>query len=524
MPRNGFVQIMIGVIVAVIVFGIGGYVLISQKRAPAPAENIQPDAHREVVNETLSQAPRQETKSTDRDTAPETSGAPEAKRSPSAGSRTTRAPVSRAPGFPSPASVEAPAAPAASADLQELRREINALAQTGRPIGQDHYRGLQERIRRAETAGADTAEIAELRSILEPLDPAKIPLITAPRTAFRKDPEIPAAGEMANIPPCENKRFVTPPVDLTRIYEISPLGAIGPPGHTFPTEHLFFHIHATGASTETIPLLTPADVHLTLISFSSGLTNDPVDYTLWFALCRDVIGYFNHVKAVSPELDAIVSRNECKFSGESKQTRCTIETLTQMKNGALMGYVGGYQGNFDFGAFDLSKTLLFANPSRYGTRSLHIQCALDYYGETFKNRMALLIARPDKHCGVVAQDIPGTLKGNWFFGASRADLGSDWDKHLGFLQDNGDPGLSVVSVGGTFTKSGKWEFRPLSSGFVNRSFGEVKPDGYVYCYEAAKQSGRILVEMTSPAELKIEHQQKACSESMVFVDPITYKR
>lgn len=342
--------------------------------------------------------------------------------------------------------------------------------------------------------------------------------------SFRQNPEIPSEKEMGQISDCSDKLYSAAPVDLAKIAEITPLGNLGPPGHTFPTEHAFFHITTGGTTTETIPLYSPGDIHISLITINYGSTQDPVDYTTWFALCKDVLGYYNHVKEISADLQKIVDENNCSFQGETKVTRCNIETLSPIKSGTLIGRVGRLQGNFDFGTIDLRKTLGFANPNRYGTRSLHIQCPFDYYDSPIKSKFYDLISRTDGTCGITAQDVPGTLKGNWFFGSSRADSGTDWDKYLAFVEDNEDPSTSVVSIGGYFTDAGKWEFKPKTSGLVNREFSHVTPGGNVYCYESESQSGRIVVQLVSEKQLKIEKQSGSCSESFTFNKPTLYDR
>jgi hypothetical protein len=345
-----------------------------------------------------------------------------------------------------------------------------------------------------------------------------------PVSSSRQNPELPSDKEKQQLAECSGKTFSVDPVDLGKITEIVPLGNLAPPGHTFPTEHTYLHITPGGTTTDTIPLYAPADVQLLLISFSHGITQDPVDYTLYFALCKDVIGYYNHVKEISPELEKIVSETNCMFQGEDKSKRCNIQAFTPIKAGRNMGSVGRLQGNFDFGLIDLSKPLKFANPDRYGTRSFYINCAYDYYDDASKGKFYNLLSRKDGKCGTTAQDVSGTLKGNWFYGNSRADMGADWDKYLAFVQDNKDPAKSVISVGGVFTNVGKLEFTPQSLRLVNREFTQVTPDGNVYCYEGSSMSGRITVQLTSATELKIEHQDGSCSGSLAFVKPTVYSR
>jgi len=342
--------------------------------------------------------------------------------------------------------------------------------------------------------------------------------------AHRQSPEFPTQAELSQIPACGREQFVTVPIDIQKIMSISPLGNLAPPGHTFPTEHMFFHITAGDATTETVPLRSPADVYLTLISIGRGLTKDPVDYTLYFALCKDVMGYYNHVKALSPELEMLVSQSSCMFPGESKETRCNIQTLHRVANGSEIGKVGRLQGNFDLGLIDFKKQLTFANPSRYGTRSLYIQCPLDYYNTEGKAALYNLLERNDGRCGRTDQDVLGTLKGNWFYGSARADMGGDWDKLLAFADDSKNPSLSVISIGGIIGPAEKWEFTPESSGMRNRVFDGVLPDGEIYCYESSKKPGKMIVQLTSPGELKIEKQNEPCASSRSFVNPTTYRR
>ncbi len=348
---------------------------------------------------------------------------------------------------------------------------------------------------------------------------------TIPVNTFRNEPELPSEKEKQQLSGCNDILYTNYPVELSKITEIVPLGNLAPPGHTFPTEHTYMHITAGGTTTETITLYSPADVALLLISFTYGITQDPVDYTLWFSLCKDVVGYYNHVKEISPNIQKMVDERDCRFQGESKTSRCNIELFEPIEAGSVVGKVGRLQGNFDFGTIDLRTKLSYANPERYGTRSLHIQCPYDYYDNAMKEKFFELIGRNDAdQCGKVMQDVFGTLKGNWFYGESRADMGTDWDKYMAFVQDNKDPSKSVISVGGVFTDAGKMEFTPTNSGFINRDFSQVNSDGNVYCYEGSGIDGRIIIQLASQTQLKIEKQNGTCSGGYIFVSPTVYNR
>jgi len=319
---------------------------------------------------------------------------------------------------------------------------------------------------------------------------------------------------------------------MSNIVEITPLGNLGPPGHTFPTDHTYLGVGERGSG-KAFDLFAPADVYITSVSWTKGITQDPIDYTIFFALCKDVIGYFNHVKTISGLLDKITEKKECEDYRSQAEGSCTKLLFEKVDEGTLLGEVGLKQGNFDFGLFDLRKELNFVNPVRHPTRTRFIQCAYEYYRQDLQKQFFDLIKRDDaQQCGVTMQDVPGTLKGTWFHETSPKEYVVDWNVYLAFVQDNEFPDVEVVSVAGIITDPSKFEFNPRDSGFINREFSQVKADGNVYCYEAedvekfqsSKPTGKIIVQLTSDTQLKIEHKSGSCTGSDNFNNPTIYNR
>ena len=130
------------------------------------------------------------------------------------------------------------------------------------------------------------------------------------------------------------------------------------------------------------------------------------------------------------------------------------------------------------------------------------------------------------------QDIPGTLKGTWFHETSPKEYVVDWDVYLAFVNDNEFPDIQVVSIAGFVTDPSKFKFEPKTSGKINREFSQVIVDGNIYCYQAADvgksfesiPTGKILVQLTSDTQLKIEHQTGKCTGSESFKNPEVYNR
>lgn len=408
--------------------------------------------------------------------------------------------------------------------FEALVNEINEIFQSQKLVGPDHLARMNADLDSFEAQGADKARIALLREKVAGFNiPNPAPLNISSNHSSRAAPEFPSEAERSQLPDCAGLMLAGYPVDMSKVYDSGGVGGIGPPGHTFPTEHAHVHVHPTGVSTEKHDLYAPADVYILTVTEAKGLTQDPTDGTIYFALCKDIIGYYNHVKEFSPGLNSIMDEVECVDFKEGNSDSCTKYVFSKVDKGTVLGRIGGHQGNFDFGIIDLSRQNNFANRSRYGLRSLHVQCPWNYYEEEKRQKFFSYIERTDANrCGVIMQDIPGTLKGNWFYGDARADIGTDWGRHLGFLEEPHNPGLFVVSIGGTVSTPKKIVFTPVQSGNINRDFSHVKPDGNTYCFSDG--SSKAVVKMVDSDTIMVSHATGQCSGSEQVADGFEYNR
>lgn len=347
---------------------------------------------------------------------------------------------------------------------------------------------------------------------------------------------------ISQLPDCNNPKFTVPPADLNDIIEISPLGAINPPGHTLPTPHLYFHISVGQQSTKIVDLKAPADIYIISVSSDSDdLVPERTEYSIGFALCKDVFGYFNHVKEISEELKKELAKDKCETFTDNHGNSCAKKIVYKAAAGTVIGGVGHKQGNFDFGAYDFRKQLGYVNTASYGDlqgkgfgrpRLLYAICPLELYDTETKERFYSKISRTiEPICGDVMQDVPSSLQGSWFYEDGRADM--EWSKHLTFGHDSMYSNKAIIAVAGIITRDNaaiKWMFSPKESGTNNRRFSDVKNDGNIYCYDDSSlgsfgtSSGKILVQLTSNTELKIEYKDGSCSGNLAFDKPFSYHR
>ena len=352
--------------------------------------------------------------------------------------------------------------------------------------------------------------------------------------------EILSEKERARLPACGNILMTVPPVPLSSIVVIEPIGSANPPEHTLASISSDTYIGVTGqGTTETTPLVASGDMWIILINPRyGGVTQDPEDHVIIYAFCKDVYGIVDHVKSFSPEMLALINAYPCPYkSTNSGGGSCPSLLMAPVKAGTPLGTVGRIQGNFNFGTWDLRVTHTFANLSRHGFRTKYSTCPFDYFASPLKEELEKKLEKTaNGMCGSVEHDVLGTLAGDWFIGNASPTRPTDWGKLLYFGPNNRLAGLSVISISGIVVQQQtKWIFEAVSTGNINRKFEDVRPD-IVYCYdndgnhtyknyEKGVSSGRFLVQLTSSTELKIEHQENLCQNGMLeFKNPITYIR
>ena len=336
--------------------------------------------------------------------------------------------------------------------------------------------------------------------------------------------------------------FSVSPVDYKDFTDLAPLGTVSPPSHTFPTDHMYFfikneNINDPESIPNKVPVYAPGDMTVTKIGSQERYEDGQLlnsDYSMDFAPCKEVAGYFTHMSSLSDKLKKVFDEQKKSCSeystGGYNYKNCESEVEIKVKAGEQIGTAGGMKGQaaLDMGMLDFrAEPLTYANQKRWEGKSVTTVCPLDYFSLPTKEEIYAKVGGYSQKrtiepiCGQIDQDIAGTAQGVWFKKGTPQNFESSHpeDPHLALVHDNADYAQPVFSIGNSMQKSsleaGRYYYTVKDSGNVNRDFGKVVP-GSVYCFDGVNNMFNpdplgfiIILELPTEETLKIEKQEKS---------------
>jgi len=346
-----------------------------------------------------------------------------------------------------------------------------------------------------------------------------------------------------SLPPCGSNQplFSVLPVSSNDTVVLTPLGQMSPPDHVFPAPHQYIYvIDPTHPLDKEAPVYSPGDMVLTSIGLrhynTLGSKTNYIDYTLVFYSCADFALYFHHVRSLryQPFIDAAAKiLPTCHFSTQINEDFCGGDVFISVKAGETIGTTGDLKAGaygLDIGARDFrlpTGRSAFVDPSRLcpANRSVYDRCyavcAFDYFPPGVRSQLRFssfdgTTRTEPPSCGTIYLDVKGSAQGYWFGPGSPAPGASPEANNIYMGPDNVKPSLGIFSVGttGGSLHPGKYSFIPATSGFINRNFSDITPDGEIYCYETKYLSGPshltpsavtvILLKLMDASTLQIE--------------------
>jgi hypothetical protein len=212
--------------------------------------------------------------------------------------------------------------------------------------------------------------------------------------------------------------FTASPLASSDIGTITPLGNLNPPGHTMPTDHIYFY-HPTPV----VPVTAPAGG--TVFEARRGS-----DDALYVQAATGVMYYLAHLI-----LDPGIVNGGAIVAGQHLGVTSTLALA------------------MDLGVSNDAVTLFFVNPARYPTQTIHADSPLKYFQEPVRSTLYSLVHRnaPDKD-GKIDVIEPSQMRVS--IGGSLSISGGFW------LEDTAqDPATVTPSTGAIgyrlFTSSGQ---------------------------------------------------------------------
>lgn len=290
--------------------------------------------------------------------------------------------------------------------------------------------------------------------------------------------------------------FRASPLDEAEIRFIVPLGNLNPPGHTFPSDHIYFYNRIPNTPfTGAIPVYAPADGRVQFI-LQSGVESQ---IGVRAGTC---IYYLAHVV-----LDPSIQQGA---------------TLTA---GQRIGVTGSIAYGIDLGVINEQKNVYFVNPLRYAGPSAHGDAPLTFYEEPLRSRMYSRVQAVGSNLdGRFSFDEAGKLVGNWFLEGTPVTESMNaaaWPKHLAFVYDNYDPSRLRIAIGGTLPVVGA--FAVASNGPDPR---DVTPGSGPITYRLlmpggpgdapGPQRGVLTVQMLDASTLSVDVVDSASATSLTL--------
>jgi hypothetical protein len=233
--------------------------------------------------------------------------------------------------------------------------------------------------------------------------------------------------------------FTYSPLKISGIRYATPLGNLNPPGHTLPSDHIYFYWVSPDHR-------TPGDMDVMLAVYAPG---------------AGVVTWVNG--PTPPNVDAkvmIKMTNTFQYYLDHVVLDPSTKVGSTIKAGQVLGTSSPQSFAIDLGVIN-DEVLLkgFVVPSRYGYQTIHTDSPYKYFSQPLRDSLYAKVTRtgPDKD-GKIDYDLPGRLVGGWFLkGLPVGDASATpdaWPKHLAFVYDMNSPGAVRVSIGGILSMRG----------------------------------------------------------------------
>ncbi len=339
--------------------------------------------------------------------------------------------------------------------------------------------------------------------------------------------------------PCVDKPFTHYPVNMSRLTELVPLGNLNPPGHTYPTDHMYFFTD-TMTYPDGFEIYAPGN--MTINSIRKVDYNPPqgiisTDFTIDFDVCQHISGTFGHINNLSTYLLDLVGEFGEEYGDEVWSYSIADRTFTSYRKRVNLDILAGevlgraaMGGGYDFWLKDDRVELYWVNTD-ISRNFQHTVCPIAYFKDELQINLKAKIGGwipvdPPGYCGKIDFDVPNTAQGIWRREGYSSEDAEEFGLALVYSNFNISKGaFSIGDAGNDTWDKNVYFFEPTSTGFLNRNFSQITNDGNIYYYLSEQfKTGMIytkviLIKMTADREIFLQFIDQDGIE--IPIDPIS---
>jgi len=292
--------------------------------------------------------------------------------------------------------------------------------------------------------------------------------------------------------------FTILPSSLEDFRYIIPLGNMNPPGHTAPTDHIYF-VHDWQSAGK--PVYAPAGGKILWIQPFEW--PDGVEHSVSIGVTKTCTYYMAHL---------VLDEN--------------LKVGDFVQAGQRLGVISRYAAAFDLGVMNRDILQPFVNPKRYGYTQLYGDSPLKYFVEPYRSQLyAKVVREGEEKDGKFCYDQAGKLIGTWVEENAPPDPFKvpNWGEYqLSFAYDVYRPTVIRISLGSGFPAPPGDPLSLLPAGLYFVQDGAPPPESvtpasgkvtyYLYGEAGAgefppvkgERRGLLIVQMLSENRIRVE--------------------
>jgi hypothetical protein len=309
--------------------------------------------------------------------------------------------------------------------------------------------------------------------------------------------------------------FTHLPLRIEDIDHITPLGALNPPAHTIPNDHIQFAY--------VDPDRCPCDLDTQRPVFA------PASGTVRLVLR----GQDDGLEVGQPPNQPGSERHPWYYMGHVL-LRPDIRVGTTLTAGEQIGTTGRFAVAVDLGLVNPEAQNTFVVRARYHDKALFGDKPLRHFVEPHRTTLYGRVRRAGQEKdGRFDYDVPGRLTGGWFHQSlprSNVSTGPEgWSRQLAFVYWERDPSIALVTIGGTIlpplvywlaTGAPAFDQVSVASGRVTIGLHIARPSPAI----PREPDHTLLVQLLADDRLMVEAFPRAAVVSGFTASAMTYLR